>query len=70
MISCLCSSPDCEVNGCMQTRRLRQQHQPFTFYPSRPVGAGDGNTFVPRYLTEEEVRRIVQDELARVKGST
>jgi len=29
-----------------------------------PVGAGDGHTFIPRQLTEDDVRRIVREELA------
>jgi hypothetical protein len=33
-----------------------------------PVGAGDGNTFIPRQLTEAEVRRIVREELARMES--
>lgn len=32
-----------------------------------PVGAGDGNTYVPRHLTEADVRRIVREELQRAK---
>lgn len=30
-----------------------------------PVGAGDGTTVIPRQLTEDDVRRIVREELAR-----
>ena len=33
----------------------------------QPVGAGDGSTVIPRYVTEEDVRRIVQEELSKLQ---
>jgi hypothetical protein len=34
------------------------------------VGAGDGTTVIPRQLTEDDVRRIVREELARTAQPT
>jgi hypothetical protein len=34
------------------------------------VGAADGTTVIPRQLTEDDVRRIVREELARTAQPT
>lgn len=60
MFACCCSSPDCLVNGCAQARQYRARcADPLRFGHATP-------SFQPAPLTEEDVRRILREEIERV----
>jgi hypothetical protein len=61
---CCCSSPDCEMNGCILTRKRGEFSIPPVNIPVVPVQQPkEGVTVIPKFLTEEDVRRIIRSEL-------
>jgi hypothetical protein len=58
MIACSCSNPSCMVNGCQVANKLREQYGKTTM----PHGFG---SFTPMPLNEEDIRRIIREEIAR-----
>jgi predicted component of type VI protein secretion system len=59
-IVCSCSNPDCIANGCSLTRKLFDNQDINVHPPVKP------NVTMPiRYLTEEDVRRIIREELIK-----
>lgn len=54
---CCCANPSCMVNGCQQARALREN----AAFTNPPLG----KTYPAAPLTEEDVRRILREELAR-----
>ena len=65
MMVCCCSNPACMVNGCMQAKSLREE-----FSQQAPSTCPEIPTIVfpPKQsgLTEEDVRRIIRDEITKV----
>lgn len=62
---CCCSNPDCQVNGCAQARLQRLQ---YSFPPELTPAIPTPYTPPPaKPLTEEDVRRIVREEIARAQ---
>lgn len=60
--ACGCASEDCVVNGCRRWRELQQPR-----YQPMPPAPG---AFVVPLLTEQDVRRIVREELERIAKPT
>jgi hypothetical protein len=71
---CFCSDEDCRTNGC----KLSRYQNPFknqVTSPEYPPGVAPlpffpdvpGKTAPFRYLTKEDVRRIVREEIAKAR---
>lgn len=66
MTTCMCSRPDCKALGCRQQRNAWRAYgwpQPFDYAPPDPNRFGQAQVLKP--LTEDDVRRIVREELKR-----
>lgn len=69
---CCCSSPDCLQNGCILTRKQKEYDIDSVRMPMIPVAPvapvpqpKQGVTVEQKTLTEEDVRRIIREELQR-----
>lgn len=63
---CGCVNPACMAHGC-QRAAIEGQRFPFPTYSPNPPGPRPGQTVVLSSLSEEDVRRIIREELAKAK---
>ena len=67
---CSCSNEDCIRNGCLLDRPTSKTNWPF----SVPTGAAPlprpGQTVEFRPLTENDIRKIVREEIQKAKNES
>lgn len=65
MFACSCANPRCQVNGCMLARKYRDEDRQLP--APLPQQLPPAQFHYPQPWTEEDLRRIVREEVERVK---